>query len=119
MNFCIDSKLIDPTYQEVLKFIESDQTDKKQYGTEYTCDNFAKNFKNNAINTGYKCGYVKLLFPNNRHAITCFNTTVYGLIFIEPQEDQIVQISIGTSYWDRDYTLPKYDDTIIGFLIIW
>jgi hypothetical protein len=119
MNFCIDSKLIDPTYQEVLKFVESDQTDKKWYGTGYTCDDFAKNFKNNAMKAGYKCGYVILLFPKNSHALNCFNTTDCGLVFIEPQEDQIVQLSIGTSYWDRKYTLPKYNDTIIGFLINW
>ena len=130
-------ELRDPTYQEALLFIESDQTDKHQYGKEkYTCVNFATDFRNNALKAGYRCGYVLVYFPatghltklidrpnsitNWSHALNCFNTTDYGLIFIEPQEDEIVTLTCGQPYWARTkYSPPAYNDTVIEFRISW
>jgi hypothetical protein len=67
--YAIDLKryydLRDPTYQEALQFIFSDQTDKNQYNQSYTCVNFANNFINNALNEGYRCGYVIIEFPES------------------------------------------------------
>lgn len=111
----------DPTYLEALEFIELDQTDKNQYKVEkYTCADFAIDFKTNAFRTGYRCGYVLVLFANCSHALNCFNTPDYGLIFIEPQEDDIITLTVGQPYWDRTRYAPmNYDDTIVGYLIIW
>jgi hypothetical protein len=110
-----------PTYLEALEFIESDQTDKNQYVEgKYTCSNFAVDFENNAFESGYKCGFVLVLFVNKSHALNCFNTTDYGLIFVEPQEDKIVKMTVGQSYWNRMTSTPiGYNDTITGFFIIW
>jgi len=95
--YAIDLKryynLRDPTYQEALQFICSDQTDKNQYDKSYTCVNFANDFINNALNKGYRCGYVITEFPETRHAIVCFNTSDKGLIFIEPQNDELVTLT--------------------------
>ena len=111
----------DPTYQEALQFVASDQTDKNQYNEEnYTCANFAADFKNNAFKAGYECGYVLLYFPDDlSHALNCFNTTDHGLIFVEPQEDATVTLTIGEPYWDRTEYEPTYDDTVIKFVIVW
>lgn len=111
----------DPTYEEVTQFITSDQTDKNEYNKEnYTCANFAADIKNNAFTIGYRCGYVGIEFPDSAHAIVCFDTIDHGLIFIEPQDDEIVTLEIGQPYWDRTkYPEPTYDDTIIRFLIVW
>ncbi|NIR87792.1 hypothetical protein GWO13_09665 [Candidatus Bathyarchaeota archaeon] len=65
----------------------------------------------------YRCGYVLVYFPatghlktlidrpnsitNWSHALNCFNTTDCGLIFVEPQEDEIVVLECGKPYWDR------------------
>jgi len=95
--YAIDLKryynLRDPTYQEALQFIFSDQTDKNQYNQSYTYVNFANNFINNALNEGYRCGYVIIEFPETRHAIVCFNTSDNGLIFVEPQNDELVTLT--------------------------
>jgi hypothetical protein len=95
--YAIDLKryynLRDPTYQEALQFICSDQTDKNQYNKSYTCVNFANDFIHNALNKGYRCGYVIIEFPETRHAIVCFNTSDKGLIFIEPQNDELVTLT--------------------------
>lgn len=105
-----DYKIRDPTYQEALQFIYSDQTDKNQYTENYTCVNFASDFGNNALNKGYRCGRVIIEFQESRHAIVCFNTSDNGLIFIEPQNDEIVTVSIEQPYSGR---------MILRFSITW
>ena len=93
-----DHDIRDPTYQEALQFIRSDQTDKNQYDQHYNCIYFANDFRNNALREEYKCGYVTIDFPETTHAIVCFNTSDNGLIFIEPQTDEIVTLTIGQQY---------------------
>jgi len=101
----------DPTYQEALQFIRSDQTDKNQYNQSYTCINFANDFINNALNEGYRCGYVKIEFQGaQQHAIVCFNTSDNGLIFIEPQNDELVTLTTEQPYFGKK---------ILRFSIIW
>lgn len=111
----------DPTYQEALQFIEADQTDKNEYDEEsYNCFHFTADFKGNAFQAGYRCGFVYVEFVEGAHAIVCFNTIGYGIIFIEPQSDDIVTLTIGQPYWDRtEYEPPDYDDTIVTFTIVW
>lgn len=110
----------DPTYQEMLNFIAWDKTDENEYSENYTCRHFTADVKNHAFEAGYRCGYVSIEFPDIGHAIVCFNTTDHGIIFIEPQNDEIVTLTIGQPYWDRTkYEPPDYNDTIINFTIIW
>ena len=111
----------DPTYEEAIQFMYLDDTDKHEYSENYTCLNFAADFKSNAFKAGYRCGFVRIEFPDAAHAIVCFNTTDRGLIFIEPQYDDIVALAIGESYSSLNgYEGPaSYDDTIIRYIIIW
>lgn len=110
----------DPTYKEMLDFIALDKTDENEYSESYTCIYFTRDVKNHAFDKGYRCGFVYIEFPNAAHAIVCFNTTDHGLVFIEPQYDDIVVLEIGRSYSALNgYIRPKYDDTIIRFTIIW
>ena len=105
-----DYNIRDPTYQEAQQFICLDPTDKNQYNQSYTCFNFANDFRNNALNEGYRCGYVTIEFPEASHVIVCFNTSDKGLIFIEPQNDEIVTLRIEQSYCGRK---------ILWFSITW
>lgn len=100
----------DPTYQEAIDFVIWDKTDENEYSENYTCLNFAAAFENNAFQAGYRCGFVYVKFPEGAHAIVCFNTTDYGIAFIEPQTDEFVTLSIGE---------PYLDDIIISYTIIW
>ena len=102
--------LRDPTHTEALQFIRSDETDRNQYNQSYKCTNFATDFMNNAFRTGYRCGYVTIEFPESSHAIVCFNTSDKGLIFIEPQTDEIVALATGK---------PYLDSTVLRFSITW
>ena len=110
----------DPTYDEAIAFIAWDETNENEYSENYTCHHFTADFKNNAFQAGYRCGYVAIDHPDSAHAIVCFNTTDYGVIFVEPQYDDSVNVTIGHSYSDiNGYQLPDYDDTIVSFTIIW
>ncbi|MCD6470422.1 hypothetical protein J7L29_06460 [Candidatus Bathyarchaeota archaeon] len=110
----------DPTFQEVLNFIRIDKTDRNKYSENYTCINFAADVKNNAFKAGYRCGLVYIRFPETAHTIVAFNTTDKGIIFIEPQFDDIVILEIGKSYSKLNgYREPPYDDTILYYIIIW
>lgn len=110
INLEKDYNLRDPTYKEAAQFIRSDQTDKNQYNQSYTCINFANDFRNNALNEGYRCGYVALEFGETKHAIVCFNTSDNGLIFIEPQTDEIVTLTTEQ---------PYLGEIILKFSITW
>jgi len=105
-----DYNLRDPTYEEAVHFIRSDQTDKNQYNQSYTCINFANDFRNNALNEGYRCGYVAIEFGETSHVMVCFNTSDNGLIFIEPQTDEIVALTTEQ---------PYLGEIILRFSITW
>ncbi len=97
----INLEKYDPTYKEALQFIRLDETDSNQYNQSYRCTNFVDDFMNNAFRVEYRCGYVTIEFADTTHAIVCFNTSDNGLMFIEPQSDEIVALAIGKPYLDR------------------
>ncbi len=101
---------MDPTYNEIISFVESDETDQNEYTPDYVCYDFTADLINNAAQLGYRCGFVYIEFSTSAHAIACFNTTDAGLVFIEPQNDEIVDITVGQRYLGH---------TIIKMGIIW
>ncbi len=109
----------DPTYQEMMDFISSDDTNQNTYSTDYICFDFAADVINNAFVEGYRCGFVYVTFPNSDHGMMCFDTVDQGLIFIEPQDDNILTLIVGEPLFDRTYYNPGFDDTIVDYRIIW
>ena len=93
--------LRDPTYAEAIAFIDSDRTDENEYTDDYVCYDFTADFNTNAFQMGYRCGFVYIEFSKTAHAIACFNTTDGGLIYIEPQTDEIVDVAVGQLYLDK------------------
>jgi len=102
--------LRDPTYDEAIAFINSDKTDENGYTQDYVCYDFTADFDSNAFQVGYRCGFVYIEFTDSAHSIVCFNTTDRGLIYIEPQNDEIVDIAVGQIY---------LGDIIVKMGIIW
>ena len=113
--------LKNPTYLETQQFIASDTTSSHPYlEGSYTCANFASDFRCNALSAGYECGYVFLYFPDARsHVINCFNTTDKGLVFVEPQWDKFVNLTVGKSYLQENEISPAYNDTVLWYYIEW
>jgi hypothetical protein len=90
--------LRDPTYAEAIEFINFDKTDQNDYTHDYVCYDFTADFSANAVQAGYRCGFVYLIFVDSAHSIACFNTIDQGLIYIEPQNDEVVTVAIGQQY---------------------
>jgi cell division protein FtsB len=93
--------LRDPTYDEAVAFINSDETNENQYSDDYVCYDFTADFDGNAAEAGYRCGFVYIEFSETAHAIACFNTTDEGVIYVEPQTDEIVDVAVGQLYLEK------------------
>jgi len=89
---------MNPTYDDAIAFIDSDETDQNEYTREYVCYDFTADLIDNAAQLGYRCGFVYIEFSSSAHAIACFNTTDAGLIFVEPQNDELVNVAVGQFY---------------------
>ena len=120
--------ITDPSYNDMLRFLEDDDTDEAEYITgEYECIEFTTDLCNRAEEKGIRCAYVSVRFPDGRgHAIVAFNTIDKGLIYIEPQYDDLVNIVIGKPFHKCvvpkegvTYVKPSHDDTIEEVLIAW
>jgi len=94
-----------PNFQ-VTKFLKEDRIDKKNYKEGiYVCSHFARDVCNNAEAEGLRCAYVGLVFQEGGHAIIAFNTIDEGLVYFEPQSDEIVTPVIGKQYYKCMMTL--------------
>lgn len=98
---------INPTYRQMVNFIESDKTDEIPYNySSFSCFDFAERVHNNAEAAGYKCAWVKISFVNGGVVFACnaFNTVDHGLVFIDctdygnPYNDKTVDLKVGMDY---------------------
>jgi hypothetical protein len=117
----------DPTYDSMKTFLTSDLTDQHAYvdGT-YVCWNYAADVILNAAKQHIRCAFVYIEFIDSAHADIAFNTTDKGMVYIDPQTDDIVQLKVGVHYYQSDipapgyYNVPpSYDDTVEIFKVIW
>jgi len=102
----------DPTYKEMENFIARDRTNENTYDINtYNCYDFTADVINNAEAENIRCAFVYILFPDGAHALVAFNTIDRGLIYIEPQNDDEISVSVGWSSY--------YGKTILNVAIIW
>lgn len=86
---CFYKQTHNPTYAEMVKFINLDTTETNKYTDEYVCHDFSMDVIKNAKSKGIEAGYVTMLGEPNNHAIVVFRTTDKGLYYLEPQSDII------------------------------
>lgn len=111
-----------PTYQEMKTFLAQDPTNNKVYvENKYVCVDFAAAVKNNAETKGIRCAVVDIFYPDGYgHTVVAFDTTDRGLIYVEPQFDQEVKLTVGRSYSQlNDFTSAPRDDSIQRYLVVW
>jgi hypothetical protein len=115
------SILRDPTYAEAAGFIASDKTSTHLYIAEtYTCGDFARDFQAGALKAGFSCGIVTEFFPDETsHDLNCFNTTDKGMVYVEPQTDQIVNLAVGQVYSGPGWNMQVKNATVVGFYVTW
>ena len=96
-------ELKNPTFQDLRDFILKDPTSRKQFVlNQYECCHFATEVDNNAEAAGLRCGFVLLCYDQGQHAVIAFDTTDCGLIFIEPQTDAAIDVSVGGQYQGQE-----------------
>jgi len=116
-----------PTYEQAIEFIRNDSTNNNSYlYDKYNCVYFSKDVNNNAEKQNISCAYLRLnLKGNEPHALVAFNTTDKGIIFIEPQTDEIVNLQIGKDYWAECLTssFENYKSNekniIVSYILYW
>ncbi len=77
---------VDPTFAELVAFIEQDPTDRHPYvDGQYVCADFAADVYNHAEAAGIRAGWVGVTFENATvgHAVNAFRTTDRGLVYID------------------------------------
>ena len=118
----------DTTYAGMLAFLAADKTDQNTYvNNTYNCVNFSADVIANAAKQYIRCAFINIDFPGTTgHAILAFNTTDRGMVYVEPQTDDIVNLRAGTHYWASvipthgfSYSTPSYDDTVSRFVVVW
>ena len=96
---------MDPTYEDMLKFLAWDKTDENVYVKDvYECRHFATDVCNNAERAGYRAAFVSVAFQEGGHALVAFNIIGEGIVFIEPQTGEVVEIEVGKPYMNRTVT---------------
>jgi hypothetical protein len=77
-----NNNAVNPTYSQLLAFIEEDKTDEQRYiPGKYTCGDFAETVHNNAEKAGYKAGWVTI--EGIDHCCNAFQTSDEGMIYID------------------------------------
>lgn len=107
----------DITKSELLKFLKNDKTDKIEHNETFDCENYAAVLKQNAFNKGYQCYIVLIEFEESAHVLNAFNTTDKGFLYVEPQTDDIVDVRLHSSYWDRTKFRVNYNDIVTEIVI--
>lgn len=82
----------DPTWAQLKQFLKTNVMFKNKFNDkisyrlgEFMCSDFSQTLYNNANATGIRCADVSVMWNNGKsHAMCAFNTTDYGLVFVDP-----------------------------------
>lgn len=97
-----------PTFTELVAFIESDHTDEYPYivgppKNAFICSDFAETIHNNAEAAGLRAAWVGIDIEGETegHALNAFQTTDLGLVYIDCTGKGLWDDSGNRSSWDR------------------
>lgn len=86
INLINSQSAINPTWQWLLQFVASDDTDEQTYVEGlYMCGSFAETLHNNAEQKGIRAAWVGVDFEDSSesHALNAFYTVDIGLVFVD------------------------------------
>ncbi len=102
-----------PTWQELVQFIASDNTDAQTYiPGVYMCGSFAEALHNSVEQAGIRAAWVAVdLEEGEIHALNAFNTVDRGIVFVDCTGGglEVIVLSFEDSYsYDVDYDKIAY-----------
>ena len=109
---------LDVSYDELINFVKSDETDLIPYTDTFVCADFAERLHNNAEANGIRSAWVAVEFLGDveGHALNAFSTTDKGLIYIDNtglctsmscNYDKVIEMKIGEP--SRYYEISECD----------
>jgi hypothetical protein len=114
INLVNNDEAVDPTWDEMIAFLEDDNTDRKEYVPDkFICGGFAQELHNNAEAGGIKSAWVAIDIEGDPlgHALNAFNTTDKGMVFVD---------CTGKGLLDKlDYIDAGPDVTVYGMADSW
>ncbi|MCC4768848.1 hypothetical protein FXV91_01130 [Methanosarcina sp. DH2] len=120
---------VNPTYDQLLMFLEADKTDELPYTSTYVCSDFAKALHDNSEAAGIKAGWVGAIGAN--HAFNVFETTDKGTVYIDctgvpggatlqdKQLDVVIGQPLSGKYLFRQGTINGMGGTVTSLLVYW
>ena len=110
----------DPTWAELIAFLEADTTDEYLYTSVFKCGDYAEIVHNNAEEAGIRAGFAVVYLEewDDMHGINAFNTVDEGLVYIDCtgpdwesscSADKIVYVETGYTYMP-ELIFPCPDD---------
>ena len=100
-----DIMILRPTYQQILSFISKDHTDIKIHKWSYDCTEFTNELIANARDKGIFACTAELTYLDGKsgHVLVAFNTIDRGIIYVEPQNDNVMTKDFGVDsvYWNN------------------
>lgn len=87
------------SYSQVTDFLAADTTNEKDYGEGYNCVDYSMDVMQAATWKGIECSVVGLIGSDgDSHAIVAFQTEDDGWVFVEPQNDEVIDVYEGMVY---------------------
>lgn len=97
---------VNVSFGELKAFLASDITDATPYSMKYNCKNFSADLHNRAEAAGIASTVVRIvLWPPPGHAVTGFNTTDMGEVWIDNSVGADTQVDITDEGIIRTYSL--------------
>lgn len=115
----------DPTYREMMNFLERDNTNQHKYlFPYYVCGDFAWDVWYSARKENIRCAYIGINlkyiphYHDTGHVLVMFGTIDKGQIYIEPQCDLEENVQVGKSWYDfvvESIGAPHWNDSPLLF----
>jgi hypothetical protein len=122
INLINDESATDPTWQDLVQFMVSDDTDGQTYiPGAYMCGSFAETLHNNAEESGIRAAWVAIDLGGGKiHALNAFDTTDEGIVFVDCTGGgfEVIPSSSDAYSYDIDYDKIAYIQVGKGYGLI-
>jgi uncharacterized coiled-coil protein SlyX len=95
-----DVKLNKMTRKELKEFLKKDKTNNLKYSDDFDCNAFSFTLIRNLYDYGYLAYPVYIEYDDSAHMVVSVYDENEELIYIEPQNDDIINIELGEYYGD-------------------
>lgn len=98
------------TPSELEAFLASDTVQLHSYSPDYQCADFSLDMLTRAKQSGLRAHVVEITYNDgSKHDLIAFDVQNVGLVFVEPQIDTMVEVSVGQPYINSSQIIASYE----------